>query len=220
MKLIIKNYTKKIKNKIILNNINLTLYSGNIYGFYGRNGSGKTMLFRAISTLIMPTNGDILIDDKSIISNTFDLSNFGILIETPNFYPYLTGFENLEMLYRINNKKNDVVINNILKRLGLYEVRNKKYKEYSLGMKQKLRIAQAIMENQKIVILDEPTNGLDEDSVKKLHNIILELKMQDKIVLLASHNKDDLNYLCDKIYYINNGKVSDKSGDKKYDKKS
>lgn len=210
MKLVVKNYTKKIKDKIILDNINLNLSSGNVYGFYGRNGSGKTMLFRAISTLIFPTRGDILIDDKSIINNDYDLSNFGILIETPNFYPYLSGFDNLDMLYRINNKKNSNHIDNILKKVDLYDSKNKKYKEYSLGMKQKLRIAQAIMENQQIIILDEPTNGLDEIAIKKLHNIILDLKKQEKLILLASHNIEDLKYLCDKIFYLSNGKMKDK----------
>lgn len=210
MKLVVKNYTKKIKDKIILDNINLNLSSGNVYGFYGRNGSGKTMLFRAISTLIFPTRGDILIDDKSIINNDYDLSNFGILIETPNFYPYLSGFDNLDMLYRINNKKNSNHIDNILKKVDLYDSKNKKYKEYSLGMKQKLRIAQAIMENQQIIILDEPTNGLDEIAIKKLHNIILDLKKQKKLILLASHNIEDLKYLCDKIFYLSNGKMKDK----------
>ncbi len=210
MKLTVKNYTKKIKDKIILNNINLELSSGKVYGFYGRNGSGKTMLFRAISTMIYPTSGDILIDGKSIIKNNFDLSNFGVLIETPNFYPYLSGYDNLDMLYRINYKKDKQHIINILKKFDLYEVRNKKYKEYSLGMKQKLRIAQAIMEDQKIIILDEPTNGLDEKSIENLHNIILELKKNKKMVLLASHNKEDLKYLCDKIFYIANGELTEK----------
>lgn len=213
MKLTVKNYTKKIKDKIILDDINLDLKSGNIYGFYGRNGSGKTMLFRAISTLIFPTDGDVLIDGESIINSDYDLSNFGILIETPNFYPYLSGFDNLDMLYRINNKKDSQHIDNILKKVGLYEVKDKKYKEYSLGMKQKLRIAQAIMEEQKIIILDEPTNGLDEKSIEILHNIILNLKKQKKLVLLASHNFDDLNYLCDKIFYISNGKLTEKKED-------
>lgn len=210
MKLTVKNYTKKIKNKIILEDINLDLCSGNVYGFYGRNGSGKTMLFRAISTLIFPTEGDVLIDGKSIINNDYDLSNFGLLIETPNFYPYLSGFDNLDLLYRINNKKDIAHIDDILKKLDLYDNKDKKYKEYSLGMKQKLRIAQAIMENQQIIILDEPTNGLDEKAIKNLHNIILDLKKQNKIVLLASHNIEDLKFLCDKIFYLSNGKLKDK----------
>ena len=213
MKLIVKNYTKKIKDKTILDNINLELLSGNVYGFYGRNGSGKTMLFRAISTLIFPTNGDILIDGESIIKNKYDLSNFGILIEMPNFYPHLSGFDNLDMLYCINNKKDKQHIDNILKKFDLYDDRNKKYREYSLGMKQKLRIAQAIMEDQQIIILDEPTNGLDEKSIHNLHNIILELKKQKKIILLASHNMEDLKLLCDKIFYISNGKLKSKKED-------
>lgn len=141
MKLTVKNYTKKIKEKVILDNINLELLNGNVYGFYGRNGSGKTMLFRAISTLIFPTTGDVLIDGESIIKNKYDLSNFGVLIEMPNFYPYLSGFDNLDILYRINNKSNNQHIDDILKKVDLYENRNKKYREYSLGMKQKLRIA-------------------------------------------------------------------------------
>lgn len=213
MKLTVKNYTKKIKDKVILDNINLELSSGNVYGFYGRNGSGKTMLFRAISTLIFPTNGDILIDGKSIIKNKYDLSSFGVLIEMPNFYPYLSGFDNLDMLYRINNKKDKQHIDNILKKFDLYDNRNKKYREYSLGMKQKLRIAQAIMEDQQIIILDEPTNGLDEKSIHNLHNIILELKEKKKIILLASHNMEDLKLLCDKIFYISNGKLKSKKED-------
>lgn len=213
MKLTVKNYTKKIKDKVILDNINLELLSGNVYGFYGRNGSGKTMLFRAISTLIFPTIGDVLIDGKSIINNNYNLSNFGVLIEMPNFYPYLSGFDNLDMLYRINNKKDKQHIDNILKKMDLYDYKDKKYKEYSLGMKQKLRIAQAIMENQQIIILDEPTNGLDEKSIQNLHNIVLELKKQKKIILLASHNMEDLKLLCDKIFYISNGKLKDKKED-------
>lgn len=213
MKLTVKNYTKKIKEKVILDNINLTLFSGKVYGFYGRNGSGKTMLFRAISTLIFPTEGDILIDGKSIINTDFDLRNFGILIETPNFYSHLSGFENLDMLYQINNKKDKVHIEDILRRMNLYDDKDKKYREYSLGMKQKLRIAQAIMENQKIIILDEPTNGLDEVAIKDLYNLIVDLKKENKLVLLASHNMDDLKYLCDKIFYLSKGKIVDNRED-------
>ncbi len=207
MRIVVKNYTKIIKNKVILDNVNLSLSSGKIYGFYGRNGSGKTMLFRAISSLIYPTTGDVLIDDTSIINDEYDLRNFGILIENPDFYPHLTGFQNLDMLYKINNKDNEQYICSLLQEFDLLEAKDKKFKEYSLGMKQKLRIIQAIMENQQIIILDEPTNGLDETSIKKLHEIILKLKKQKKIVLLASHNKEDLNYLCDKIFYVVDGKV-------------
>ena len=203
----IKNYSKNIKDKKILDNINLTLESGKIYGFYGRNGSGKTMLFRAISTLVYPSSGDILINKKSIIYDDYDLSNIGLLLEDPGFYSHLNGFDNLSILYEINNKKNPEHIRLVLKKVGLDKFEKEKYKEYSLGMKQKLRIAQAFMENQQLVILDEPTNGLDEKSIENIRKIILSLKKEDKLVLLASHNKDDLKLLCDKIYKLDNGKI-------------
>ena len=207
MKLKVVNYSKKIKGKMVLDNVNLELKSGNVYGFFGRNGSGKTMLFRAITTLIYPTSGDIIIDGKSLINDDYDLSQIGLLLEEPGFYPHLTGFENLSMLYEINNKKNDQYINKVLEDIGLGDNARKKYKEYSLGMKQKLRIAQAIMEDQKLVILDEPTNGLDEASIKIVHNIIKKLKKQNKLILIASHNKDDLRLLCDKIFQIDDGRI-------------
>lgn len=203
----VKNYSKTIKDKQILNNINLKLTSGNVYGFYGRNGSGKTMLFRAISTLIYPTKGDIFIDNISIINGNYDLSKIGLLLEEPDFYPYLTGLDNLSFLYEINNKKDICHIKKIMKEVGLLENQPEKYREYSLGMKQKLRIAQAIMENQGLIILDEPTNGLDEESVIKFHELIKKLKKDNKLILIASHNKDDLRLLCDKIFKIDDGEL-------------
>lgn len=207
MNLKVKNYSKKIKDKLVLDDINLNLKSGNVYGFFGRNGSGKTMLFRAITTLIYPTSGDVIIDGKSIITDDYDLRKIGLLLEEPGFYPHLTGFENLSMLYQINNKRDDKYINKMLKSVGLEEKSSKKYKEYSLGMKQKLRIAQAIMENQELIILDEPTNGLDETSIKIVHEIIKKLKKENKLILIASHNKDDLRLLCDKVFKIDAGHI-------------
>lgn len=206
------NYTKIIKGNIILDDITLSCQSGKIYGFYGRNGSGKTMLFRAISSLIYPTTGDILIDKKSLINDDFDLSKIGILIEDPGFYPHLTGFDNLMLLYTINNKKNKEHINQVLQKVGLAESKNKKYKEYSLGMKQRLRIAQAIMEDQKIIILDEPTNGIDESGLKDILMLIQEERKKNKLILLASHNKEDLSLLCDEIYNISHGKLKKTNG--------
>ncbi len=203
----IKDYSKKIKNKQILDNINLRLESGNVYGFFGRNGSGKTMLFRAITTLIYPTSGDVIIDGQSIINEDFDLSQVGLLLEEPGFFPHLTGLENLSMLYEINNKRNKEFMKKIMTKVGLQENQPEKYREYSLGMKQKLRIGQAIMENQKLIIFDEPTNGLDENSVENIRSIIKDLKKQNKLVLIASHNKDDLKLLCDKVFKIDAGKI-------------
>lgn len=208
MKLKIVNYNKKIKNKIILDNINLEFISGKVYGFYGRNGSGKTMLFRAISTLIFPDSGDVLVDDKSILYNDYDLRNFGLVLDESNFYSYLTGIENLKILYSINNKVDEQHILKLMHQIGLKDGDEyKKVKEYSLGMNQKLRILQAIMEEQKIIILDEPTNGLDEKSIDIVRNIIKKLKKENKLILIASHNKDDLRILCDKIYKIDSGAI-------------
>ncbi len=207
MKLEIKDYTKVIKNKVILDHIDLSLESGKIIGFFGRNGSGKTMLFRAITTYISPTEGDVLIDGISLVHENFDLSQMGVLIEDPGFYPYLTGYENLEILYTINHKKNKNHIEEILKKVGLFDNKDQKYKEYSLGMKQRLRIAQAIMEDQKIIILDEPTNGLDEKGVKDVRKLFQKEKENGKLILLASHNKEDLSVLCDTVYHIENGKI-------------
>ena len=207
----VKNYTKQIKGKTILDNVNLKLESGHVYGFFGRNGSGKTMLFRAISTLIYPTSGDVLIDGKSLIHDDFDLRNIGLLIEEPGFYPSLTGMENLSLLYEINHKKDPGYIIEVLKKVGLEEEKDKQYREYSLGMKQRLRIGQAFMEGQSLILLDEPGNGLDESGIEIVRKLILDLKDEGRLILLASHNKEDLSLLCDVIYKVDNGTVKEGS---------
>lgn len=205
----VKNYTKQIKGKTILDNVNLKLESGHVYGFFGRNGSGKTMLFRAVSTLIYPTSGDVLIDGKSLIHDDFDLRNIGLLIEEPGFYPSLTGMENLSLLYEINHKKDLAYMLEVLKKVGLEEEKDKQYREYSLGMKQRLRIGQAFMEGQTFILLDEPGNGLDESGIEIVRKLIIDLKNEGRLILLASHNKEDLSLLCDVIYKVDNGKVKE-----------
>ena len=205
----VKNYTKQIRGKTILDDVNLKLESGHVYGFFGRNGSGKTMLFRAISTLIYPTSGDVLIDGKSLIHDDFDLRNIGLLIEEPGFYPSLTGMENLSLLYEINHKKDPAYMLEVLKKVGLEEEKDKQYREYSLGMKQRLRIGQAFMEGQTFILLDEPGNGLDESGIEIVRKLIIDLKNEGRLILLASHNKEDLSLLCDVIYKVDNGKVKE-----------
>lgn len=205
MKIEIKNYTKIIKDKEILSDINLTLESGQVYGFYGRNGSGKTMLFRAICAFMKPTSGNIYIDGKSVVNDEYDLSNIGVLIETPKFFNYLSGYENLALLYEMNHPRNKQHILDIMDKFDLKEAAMNKYKTYSLGMRQKLAIIQALMEDQQIIILDEPTNGLDEQSVNTFRTIIQEEKDKGKLVLIASHNKDDLKILCEKVYKLEDG---------------
>lgn len=207
MELEVKNYTKELGNQVVLNSINMKFESGNIYGLHGRNGSGKTMLFRAISHLIHPTDGDILVDGKSIVNDEYDIRNIGLLIENPDFYPYLSGIENLKLLYEINHKKDDHHIEEVLKLVGLENAMNKKYKAYSLGMKKRLMLAQAIMEDQTIILLDEPTNGLDEKGVQDLREILKQEREKGKLIIIASHNKEDLQILADHIYQIDQGKI-------------
>ena len=207
MELEVKNYTKELGNQVVLNSINMKFESGNIYGLHGRNGSGKTMLFRAISHLIHPTDGDILVDGKSIVNDEYDIRNIGLLIENPDFYPYLSGKENLKLLYEINHKKDDHHIEEVLKLVGLENAMNKKYKAYSLGMKKRLMLAQAIMEDQTIILLDEPTNGLDEKGVQDLREILKQEREKGKLIIIASHNKEDLQILADHIYQIDQGKI-------------
>lgn len=203
----IKNLCKNIKNKTILDNINLTLSDSFIYGFYGKNGSGKTMIFRAISGLITPSQGTIEINGDIVVNSVSQYLNVGALIETPQFWNNYTAFENLKSLSLIRKIINDEDIINTLSRVGLDPNSKEKVKNFSLGMKQKLGIAQAIMEKPDLLILDEPTNALDEESIDNIRKILIEEKNRGAIILIASHNKDDINLLCDKKFKIVKGKI-------------
>lgn len=203
------NYTKKIAHQLILDHVNLELETGKIYGFQGRNGSGKTMLFRAICRLIEPTSGEVSIDGQSVTKGQYDMRNIGVLIEHPGFFPYLSGYENLKLLADINHIIGKEEINEILKTVGLFEARNKKYRKYSLGMKQRLGIAQALMENQKYIILDEPFNGIDESGVEELKEVLKDVRKQGRTILLSSHNEEDLLDICDQIFRVSKGEIVD-----------
>lgn len=201
------NYTKKYNDTCILNNINVTLKKGNCYGFIGRNGSGKSMLFKAISGFIKPTSGMIKVRGK-IIGKDIDFpDNTGILIESPGYLPQYTAFENLKFLAGINKKIGDKEIKETLDSLQLHWISDKKVKNFSLGMKQKLGIAQAIMENQEILILDEPMNGLDKEGVNIVRKRLLEEKDKGKTILLASHIQEDIEILCDNVFEMDNGNI-------------
>ncbi len=204
----LKNVTKEINGNLILSNINLNLDRGKIYGIKGKNGSGKTMLFRAICGFIR-SDGSVIVDGKAIGKDGSYPDSIGVLLENPGFLPNYSGFKNLKYLAEINNKINDNDITNILKEVGLDPTEKKSFRKYSLGMKQKLGIAQAIMENPDVVILDEPTNALDEESVKKINSMIVKLKNDNKLVLISNHNRDELEMICDEIYSIENGKIYD-----------
>lgn len=205
----IKNISKEIKGNLILSNINLKLERGKIYGFKGKNGSGKTMLFRAICGLIKATEGEITIDGKIMGKNISFPESLGVLIEYPGFLPNFTGFKNLKYLADINGKIGEQEIKEAIRKVGLDPEDKRKFKKYSLGMKQRLGIAQAIMENPDLVILDEPTNALDADGVNLINSIIKDLKKQNKLILLANHDKEEIEGISDEIYTIQLGKITD-----------
>lgn len=208
MKIEINNLSKSLDNNIILDNINMSLESGNIYGFIGRNGSGKTMLLKVICGFVKPTSGTILINDENALANNYFNNEIRALIEKPNFINNLSGFDNLKLLASINNKIDDKTILTWLDKVDLLEEKDKLYSKYSLGMKQKLGIVQALMEDTKIILLDEPLNGIDENSVNIIRNILLEEKNKDKLIIIATHIKEDIEKLCNIIYHFDSGKVT------------
>ncbi len=207
MEIKVENLSKSFKKNIVLKDINLSMTSGRIYGLSGRNGSGKSVLLKLICGLYKPSSGKVLFDGIEYNSNDVYVPNLRALIEKPSFFPNLSGFENLKLLANIQHKISDDEINNALKVVNLYEEKDKKYSEYSLGMKQKLGIAQVIMENPKIMILDEPFNGIENDTVKKISKYLLQEKKKDKLIILSTHIKEDLNNLSDEIYSFDNGAV-------------
>lgn len=211
MKISIKNVNKKFKNTTVLEDVNIELEEGKIYLFVGQNGSGKTILLKLICGIYAPTEGEILFNGKLYNKIYEYVPDTRALIEKPAFFPNLTGLENLKMLAKIQNKIKDEEINNALKIVNLYEERNKKYSKYSLGMKQKLGIAQAIMEKPNIILLDEPFNGIEKSSVKKIIDYLITEKKKGKIIIISSHILDELNDIADKIFYFENGKVKEKN---------
>ena len=164
-------------------------------------------MLKIICGIYAPTTGEVLFDGKNYNYNNMFVPNLRALIEKPSFFPELTGFENLKLLAKIQNKINDEQILNAFKIVNLFEEKDKKYSEYSLGMKQKLGIAQVIMEDPQVLILDEPFNGIEEESVKKIIDYLLSEKKKNKIIIISSHIKEDLEKMADKIYYFDNGTV-------------
>lgn len=213
----IKHLTKVIKDKIILDDINLELESGKIYGFYGRNGSGKTMLFRAICGLIRPTSGEVVVFGKRIGKDVSFPESLGLIIENVGFWGQWTGFQNLRFLASIKNIINEGDIRKAMERIGIDPNDKRPYRKYSLGMKQRLGIAQAIMEKPQLLVLDEPTNSLDEEGIKLVRQILLEEKERGATILIASYIKEDINLLCDHKFKVDSGKVYYSEDDNKDD---
>lgn len=204
--IIISVISKTIKGTEILKNIDLKLRGGKIYGLYGSNGSGKTMLLRAVAGLIRIDSGSIIINGKQLHKETDFPESIGVVIENPQFWDGYTGFENLKMLASIKKQINDEAIRATLEKVGLDPGDKKTVKKYSLGMKQKLGIAQAIMESPDIILLDEPTNALDKKSTENIRGIIAEEAARGAIVVIASHVEADLD-ICDIRYEMSDGEI-------------
>jgi ABC-2 type transport system ATP-binding protein len=212
----VNNGTKSFKNQEVLSNINIVFESGKIYGIVGYNGSGKSVLLKCICGFLTLDSGEIEINGKKLKKDIDMIQDAGVIIEEPAFLKEYSGKRNLEFLYSIRNKLNPEVISKAMRLVGLDENSKKKVKNYSLGMKQRLAIAQAIMENPKILLLDEPMNGLDKNGVQEIRELLLDLKKQDKTIVLVSHNQEDIRVLCDELYEIENGMLVKKNLEQYY----
>lgn len=203
----IEHLYKTFQKTTVLEDINLSFEKGKIYGFVGHNGSGKTVLFKCICGFIPATLGKIIVNGKTLGSDIDVLPNAGIIIEQPAFLTGISGIRNLEMLYMLNNKVDKQVLRDAMKRVGLDPASKKPVGKYSLGMRQRLAIAQAFMESPDILVLDEPMNGLDKNGVNEMRILFQQLKSEGRTILMASHNKEDIDLLCDEVYEMENGRI-------------
>lgn len=204
----IKNYCKSIKSRPILNNVSYNFEYGKIYGIYGHNGSGKTMLLRAIAGLLVPDSGSVVIDGKVLHKDMSFPPSIGIVIENMNLLPQYNAFDNLKILGKIKKTATDEDIKTALERVGLKS--DLKVKKFSLGMKQRLNIAQAVFEKQKIILLDEPTNALDNDGVRLIYKLLKEEKERGALVVITTHHKEDLEEVCDVVLKMTEGELHEK----------
>lgn len=201
----VNNISLTIKKTEILKSISVEFEKGKIHGLIGRNGSGKTMLMKCICGFVRPTEGTVHVDGKQIGKDCDFPENVGIIIETPGFIPYYSGYKNLKLLANLNRKIDGEKIKNTMKRVGLDPELKRHVRKYSLGMRQRLGLAQAIMENPDILILDEPMNGLDKDGVADMRKYLLDLKGQGKTIIIASHSAEDIEILCDTVCEMDKG---------------
>lgn len=189
----------------LLKDISVNFNYGKIYGIIGRNGSGKTLLFKCISGFILPTHGDIQVIGEQVGKDIDFSGHMGVIIETPGFIPHYSAYRNLKILADISGGANKERIIECIRMVGLNEKEKKPVKKYSLGMRQRLGLAQAIMEDPQVLVLDEPMNGLDKHGVEDVRKLLLQLKEQDKTILIASHNAEDIRLLCDEVYEMEAG---------------
>lgn len=201
----VQNVVKRFRDQVVLKNVSISFEKGKIHGIVGRNGSGKTVLFKCICGLMHPEEGVILVNGKRVGRDVDMPEDIGAIIEAPGFLPNYSGYKNLRFLANIRQKIGKEEILNVLKTVGLDPESRKHVGKYSLGMRQRLGIAQAIMEDPEILILDEPMNGLDNAGVQDIRALLLELKAQGKTILLASHNHEDIAALCDTVHEMDGG---------------
>lgn len=214
MEIVLKDIGKDIKKKCILHDINITLTGGKVYGLKGKNGCGKTMLMRVISGLIRPTKGEVIINEEILFKDITFPRSIGVLIENPSFLNGYTGFDNLKILASIKGVIGDKEISEAIEKVGLDPKDTRKYRKYSLGMKQKLGIACAFMEHPDIVILDEPINAIDQSGVVLVRKILDELKAEGKIIIIACHDTEEMELLADEIYEMESGTIVNKKTNK------
>lgn len=215
--IIVENVVKQFGEERVLKNVSHAFEKGKVHGIIGNNGSGKTVIFKCICGFMQPTEGRILVRGREIGKDVDFPEHIGIIIETPGFLAFKTGFRNLQILASLNNRIGREEIIRTIERVGLDPAMKKTVSKYSLGMRQRLGIAQAIMEDPDLLILDEPFNGLDKHGVADIRNIIMELKEQGKTILLASHNADDIRILCDTVCEMDAGILREVSGHEKKD---
>lgn len=211
MRIVVKNVKKEIKKAEILKNIDFTWTGGHIYGLRGHNGSGKTMLLRLLCGLILPTEGSVFINEKELGKGLSFPEHVGVLIENPSFLSEYTGKENLQLLASIQNRIGEQEIEKMLYEVGLDPHDKRKYRKYSLGMKQRLGIACALMEEPPLILLDEPFNALDEEGIAQIRQLLLDRKNEQTLIVIACHDKELLESLADEIYCMKNGTLQKES---------
>ncbi len=207
----VKNLTLTVRQTIILKDVNMICERGTICGLIGRNGSGKTMLMKCICGFVRPTEGEIVVDGKRIGRDRDFPESVGLLIENPAFIPYYSGMRNLKILAGFQGKIGTARIRSAMERTGLDPDLKRHVGKYSLGMRQRLGLAQAIMEDPDLYVLDEPMNGLDREGIHQIRDLLLEEKKRGKTILLASHSMEDIDCLCDQVYRMEEGRLQEKS---------
>ena len=208
----VKNVSKNFRETRALDNISLDFERGKIHGIIGRNGSGKTVLMKCICGFMTPTSGEVLVNGEKVRPSKVQ-ENIGLIIETPGFIGGKSGLRNLQYLLRLRGKSDRSTVENAMRAVGLDPANKKPVRKYSLGMRQRLGIAQAIMENPELLILDEPMNGLDNQGVEDMRGLFAELRERGKTILLASHSNEDIRALCDTVCEMDHGRVMARIGE-------